>query len=76
MKKQTQTRKVIRMNITPLPNKLNVVIKSKYVRKIQIKWNYNDVKLRRRTQGLLINTRGKSIAVLKHPSLSSSSPQK
>lgn len=64
------------MKITPLPNKLNVVIKSKYVRKIQIKWNYNDVKPKRRTQGLLINTRGKTIAVLRHPSFPSSSPQK
>lgn len=64
------------MKITPLPNKLNGVIKSKYARKIQVKWNYNDVKPRRRIQGVLVNTREKTITVLKHPSFPSSSPQK
>lgn len=71
-----QTERVIRMKITPLSNNLNGVIKSKYARKIQVKWNYNDVKPWRRIQGLLINMRGKAIPVLKHPSFPFSSPQK
>lgn len=72
--KTTQTRKVIRMAVIPLPNKLNGVIKSKYARKIQVKSNSNDANPRSRIQGLLMNTKGKTITASKHPSFSSSSP--
>lgn len=74
--KTTQTAKVIRMKVIPLLNKLNGVIKSNYARKIQVKQNSNDANLRSRIQGLLMNTKGKTITILKHPSFSSSSPQK